>query len=181
MATCAKATSSDRPVVLAYWAPGTFSERNDDFVRSWYSTQLCAMGEVPLVKPSDGRIHIRFLWLRTFHPGIAVRVENDGNDTHLVAIELDGAGGYAPGAVGRRTERSLSSAEWVSLQEEIADSKFWRRSTSKEILGLDGAEWIVEIAEHNRYHVITRWNGGTIEQLGRHLLTLSQLEPDPIY
>jgi hypothetical protein len=181
MATCAKATSSDRPVIPAYWAPGTFSERNDDFVRSWYSTQLCAMGEVPLVKPSDGRIHIRFLWLRTFHPGIAVRVENDGNDTHLVAIELGGAGGYAPGAVGRRTERSLSSAEWVSLQEEIADSKFWRRSTSKEILGLDGAEWIVEIAEHNRYHVITRWNGGTIEQLGRHLLTLSQLEPDPIY
>jgi hypothetical protein len=181
MVACAEAETTDRPEVASYWSPGTFDEAIDDFVRSWYSAQLCAMGETPLARPPPGGMRVRFLWLRSFHPGIVVRVEHTPSHTQLVAIELKGAGGYAPGLVSRREQRSLAPEEWAALQVKIADAGFWGMSTSARSFGKDGAEWVIEVAEHNRYHVVDRWSGGPLEPLGRYLLALSRLDPDPIY
>lgn len=181
MAVCAKAEAPNRPVVASYWKPGTFGDETDEFLRNWFSAQLCAMGEPRLEASSDGTIRLRFLWLRTFHPGIAVRVEHTSRDTRLIAVELDGAGGYEPGGVARRLERSLSRAEWEALEQVIANSRFWTLPPSQQVIAVDGAEWIVEVAEPGRYHVVKRWSGGELELLGRHLLELSGLEPDPIY
>jgi hypothetical protein len=178
---CATAETTDRPAFASYWSPGTFDDPTDEFVRHWYSAQLCAMGEAPLAAPSQRGTRVRFLWLRSFHPGIAVRIEHGAQGTKLTAIELDGAGGYAPGAVARRVDRPLSPGEWAALRQALAESGFWNLQTSERILGLDGAEWIVEVAEHDRYHVVDRWSGGAVEPIGRLLLELSRLEPDPIY
>lgn len=177
MAACAKAESSDRRVFARYVCENAF----DGCLRDWYAAQLCAMGEGPLTAPSKGGERIRFLWLRSFHPGIAVRVDHGVRGTTLIAIELNGAGGYAPGTVARRVERSVSPEEWTTLQQALAESALWNLRTSERNEGRDGAQWIVEIAEHDRYHVVDRWNGGAIEPLGRLLLELSQLAPEPIY
>ncbi len=181
IAICAKWRSGDLPISASYWSPGTFDESSDELLRNWYSAQLCAMGEAPLAAPSPGRSRIRFLWLRSFQPGVAVRVEFIPGATELVAIELDGAGGYAPGTVARRMERSLLPEDRGKLQQTLAESDFWNLPTRESRLGLDGAEWIIEVAEHDRYHVVDRWSGGEVETLGLLLLDLSQLEPDPIY
>ena len=105
MADCAVADTDDPPVVESYWPPGTFAVRDDipdDFVRDWYSTQLCAMGEAPLAPPNDETVRIRFLWLPSFRPAISVRIEHTAGKTNMTAIELDGAGGYAAGRVSKK-------------------------------------------------------------------------------
>src|SRR5215468_3618237 len=89
---------------LRYFPVGTFGPRNSDlFVREWYSNHLVAMGELSL---SCGVLQdtetYRFLWLRTFHNPVAVRVFRRGDDYDLEGVILDGAGGYNPGHVSRR-------------------------------------------------------------------------------
>ena len=181
MASCAVADYSDRPVFASYWSPGTFDEADDQFVRDWYSTQLCAMGEPHLEAPPQGGVRVRFLWLRSFHPGVAVRIEHFRGRTRLVAITLDGAGGYAPGSVAHRAERVLPPDAWMEVEDAIADADFWQLPTADRSFGLDGAQWIIEIAESDRYHVVERWSAGELETLGRKLLDLTGLAPDPIY
>jgi hypothetical protein len=124
---------------------------------------------------------MRFLWLRTFHPGIAVRVEHGPSQALLVATELSGKGGYEPGHVKRHVERALLPDEWSQLQQLLAESEFWKLPTNDDELGLDGAQWVLEVSHHDRYHVVDRWGGGAVEAIGRYLITLSDLDPRPIY
>jgi hypothetical protein len=189
MAACADATDDGRPVVQSYWAPGTFKVKTffgqhsflDNFRRNWYSTQLCAMDEPRLSAPAGKETRIRFLWLRSFHPGISVRVERDARGARLLAVELSGAGGYAPGSVAKRLSRSLSEKEWATLEASLAAAGFWSLRTSKQSNGYDGAQWIIEVATPSRYHVVDRWGGGMLQVPGRYLLKLSGLNPTEIY
>jgi hypothetical protein len=99
----------------------------------------------------------------------------------LYAVELSGAGGYAAGKPLHRKERSLSATEWAEVTGLVDESDFWLLSTTVENFGLDGAHWLLEISEPNRYHIVDRWSGGELEPLGRRLLAISGLEPEPIY
>ncbi|HZS04476.1 MAG TPA: hypothetical protein VFD58_06540 [Blastocatellia bacterium] len=70
----------------------------EQFVVEWYSEHLKAMAEPSLLTLSGVQIECyRFLWLRSFHHPVAVRIWREGNDRFIVAKELDGAGGYEPG------------------------------------------------------------------------------------
>ena len=177
IATCETSNILEPPIMPNYWTAGTFH----DLLHSAYSLQLCAMGEPVLSKPGAGKVRFRFIWLRTFHPGIAIRIEHDFSHTKLIATKLSGAGGQSPGKVERQFDRTLSPKEWSSIQRLISESGFWNLPTSGQSFGLDGSQWIIEVAESNRYHVVDRWNGGPLESLGRQLLTFSQLDPKPIY
>ena len=187
MTDCAVADADDPPVVESYWPPGTFAVREDiadDFVRNWYSTQLCAMGEAPLAPPNDETVRIRFLWLPSFRPAVSVRVEHMADKTNMTATELDGAGGHAAGRVSKRTSRDLSAGEWASLEETVVATDIWNLPTKpppSDIIGLDGSQWIFEIATGDKYHVVDRWSAGELETLGRHMLELSELGPGEVY
>lgn len=199
MAACAAAGNRDSVATPEYWRPGTFALHDmpkdwpeaskteaavaggDAALRRWYSTQLCAMGEAPLSAPPAGRVRLRFLWLRTFGPGISVRVEHSRGGTRLVAIELDGAGGYAPGKVADHVERVLTPGEWQGLEAVVRRSNFWRMPSEKADLGVEGSQWIVEISEPERYHVVDRWSGGAVTEIGLQVLNLSGLEYEPVY
>jgi len=67
------------------------------------------------------------------------------------------------------------------LEAAIEAMDFWNRPTSVDLLGFDGAQWIVEVATSNRYHVVDRWDAAELEPLGRQLLELSTLDPEPLY
>ena len=84
----------------------------DGLTRDWYSQFLRAMLEPSLScgQGSDGFAY-RFLWLRSAHHPIAVRVEGSGSSLTLSAVELDGTGGHAPGEIVKRVQRALSPAE----------------------------------------------------------------------
>jgi hypothetical protein len=182
MAACAVSSfrNGSRSNIESYWATGTFGEM-DGFKRIWYSAHLCAMGEPTLV-PNDGAVRVRFLWLRSFHPSIAVRIECSSSSTIVLSTQLSGKGGYEPGGVDRHTERTLSEYEWSSLQRAINEGGFWSLpSEETNVTGHDGAQWVLEVADHDRYHVVDRWSGGELEEMGRHILRLSHLDPEPIY
>ena len=70
----------------------------DGITRDWYSKYLRAMMEPSLScgQGPDGFAY-RFLWLRSSHHPIAVRVEKDGSSVTLNAVELDGTGEQCAG------------------------------------------------------------------------------------
>ena len=127
----------------------------------------------------------RFLWLRTFHNPIAVRVFRRGNDYGLEAVILDGAGGYEPGLVSRRVTRKLSRDQWRTVTAKLEDVQFWQMPTNAVYLaGKDGAQWIVEARRDGRYHVVDRWTGTNdgLESVGRLFLDLASLSNvSPVY
>ena len=151
------------------------------FVQCWYTEQLAAMGEPALFAhgAAGSDTIVRFTWLRTFHPGIAVRVTREAAGVSIAAVELDGAGGYAPGTVARRTNRILSSAEWQGVLRAASAADVWRAPSRDSISGLDGAEWVVETRTSRGYHLVARWSptGGPYRELGLALLRLGGVLP----
>lgn len=171
---------------------------SDASTREWFSAHLRAMREPSL---SCGQLaaseSYRFLWLRTFHEPIAVRVSRTGERHTLDAVILDGAGGYDPGKVARRVQRELTQADWTRVSLALEQMNFqsmpsaepWDVSEDPATGGLilrtsnDGAQWILE-RRSGSYHAIDRHGGadGTGEA-GRIFLDLSGLgiAEDDIY
>ena len=179
---CASADGGgDEIVVPPYWPIGSFDEHGWNFTTNHDSTQLCAMGESPLEARTRGEIRVRFLWLRTFHPGIAIRIEHSSAATFLEAVQLAGAGGYAPGAVDRTVLNDVSANQWRHVQALLETARFWQLPTYVPGKSFDGSQWIIEVAEVDRYRAIDRQSGGDLEELGRYLIGLSGLRPDRIY
>jgi hypothetical protein len=156
----------------------------DGFRSDWYSNHLRAMSEPVLTPREDGRRTYRFTWLRTFHHPIAVRIDATSERATLTAVELDGAGGYDPGQILRRTEFVLDPTAIAQMEAILEQHNFWSLPTSEEAFGLDGAEWIIEAAA-DKYHVVVRWSpeDGPVRAIGDHFLSLANWEipPDDVY
>ena len=135
--------------------PASFNE----FRREWYGKHLSAMGEPSLVElASRGEMAVRFLWLRTFHQPIAVRVQGTAGAAQLVATRLSGMGGYEPGAVDLRAKRELSVDEWHRLGQALHDAAFETIQADVTSIGADGAQWIIERAKDGEYRAVDRWS-----------------------
>lgn len=182
------AASCPRAPEARYFPVGTFRpDRNgtilgispDLFVRQWYSKHLAAMEEPSLScgAPEDIETY-RFLWLRTFHNPIAVRVFRRSDDFGLEAVILGGAGGYDPGSVSRRVKKELLRDQWQTVIAKLERVRLWRMPTeSGEPSGADGAQWIVEGRRDGRYHIVDRWTGSDdgLESIGKLFLDLAGL------
>jgi hypothetical protein len=167
-----------------YFPIGAFGPRDVDLLfRQWYYKHLAAMDEPSL---SCGLLEdtetYRFLWLRTFHNPIAVRVFQRRDDYGLEAVILDGAGGYEPGYISRRVTKALSRNQWQSVIARLEGVQFWQLDTTSDA-GLDGAQWIVEARRGGRYHIVDRWSGNHgLESVGRLFLDLASLgDVGPFY
>ena len=131
----------------------------DVFLHTWYSKHLRAMQEPSLsCGARRAEFAYRFLWLRTFHHPICVRIEKEGPSTTLHAVELDGSGGYAPGKLLRQIDRTLSPAEQETLMAVLKKTWYWGRPRYMVGGGLDGAEWILEGAENSQNQIMKEWS-----------------------
>lgn len=171
----------DSSAVGFYFPVGTFDVTRslDDFVQRWYAKHLSAMKEPSLSCGSlDADESYRFTWLRTFHRPIVVRLSwlRDGGD--LVAVVLDGAGGYEPGKVAKTVRRRIEGREWQSLQAALTG--FWTLPTKNkaDANGCDGAQWIIEGRRQGQYHIVDRWtpDDGAYRDLGLLFLKLTGIE-----
>jgi hypothetical protein len=144
-----------RATDTVYFADTPLGERE-----GWYGKHLRAMKE-PVLCPDSMRERYRFLWLRTFHRPIAVRVEQRPDDIRLVAKELDGAGGYGPGTIVRDTSFSLPRAQWEEFRHLLSEAQFWQLPAhwppEEGVVGVDGSQWILEGVAGEHYHVVDRW------------------------
>jgi hypothetical protein len=126
-------------------------------------------------QPSDS---YRFVWLRTFHAPIAIRVDLGPTQTSLTLVVLSGAGGYEPGVVVERKSRELTTQERESLLAALRAAEFWHASSWQPVGGLDGAEWVYEARRGARYHVVDRWSPktGPFYELGRRFVALAGIQ-----
>ena len=164
---------SSQPLYFPQGILDAGSKQSDEFQNNWYSRQLSAMDE-PVLKAGTGTRTYRFTWLRTFHHPVAVRIAQTNSSAHLVAVELDGAGGYNPGSVLRRKAVALSKSQFEDIERLIGKSGFWDTPSSERTNGRDGSGWIVEGAT-SKYHVVSRWTptSGPAHEIGTHLLSLT--------
>lgn len=123
-----------------------------------YSRHLGSIGELPLKPSRDSRVY-RFLWLRSFHRPISVRVALDEGGARVVATEFDGPDGYgSSGRVLRRQETALTARQAEAFENALRAEGFWTvppHDDQRDRNILDGAEWVIEAAT-TQYRVVTR-------------------------
>ena len=156
-------------------------QAGNQFRNGWYSRHLRAMKEESLYSPEDEWVEsYRFLWLRTFHHPVAVRIWKCGSARFISVKELDGAGGYEPGKLKLERQRELTQDEWREFLRHLEDSCYWQLSTQDDNLGNDGAQWIFEGVRRGRYHMVDRWTprSGSYRELCLYVLKLSGLKVD---
>jgi hypothetical protein len=165
------------------------------FRSDWYSKHLTAMREPSLwdVSGQDSAMEVyRFLWLRSFHHPISVRltVRHDGTGL-LTSKETDGKGGYDPGKLIRNVTATLSREQTDWFRDRAEGSGLWKLPTKQPeaagTVGLDGAQWIIETRKGGRYHIVDRWSppaDDPVHALGTTLminLAHFKLLPEDVY
>jgi hypothetical protein len=145
---------------------------------------LSAMHEPPLscgASPDDESY--RFLWLRSFDDPVAIRVYRRGGQYGLVAVVLEYRTGADLGGVKKRLDKVLSVAEWRQAVSMLEAVDFWRMKTNPDdMIGIDGAGWIVEGRRMGRYYIANRLGGLELEPVGKLFLKLVDLgDVGPVY
>jgi hypothetical protein len=128
-------------------------------VESYYPEFLAAMNE-----PSIYGLHLdkntekyRFLWLRTFHKPIAIRVWKDHTGISLRIVRLSGKGGYKTGHIERDESFALTPAQWSGFLKLLDEAAFWDMpSVNRDVAFADGSQWILEGKVGDKYHVVDR-------------------------
>jgi hypothetical protein len=144
-------------------------------LNDWYSRQLTALHEPSLLTQSKipSTQSYRFLWLRTFHHPVAVRLEVKADGTAILTTKIaSGTGGYSPGHLVTNTSKSLTKQQADAFLHKLDADKFWNLpSPPKDADGNDGSQWIIEGVEGGKYHLATQWSPkqGPIHDLGTTL------------
>jgi len=133
-----------------------------EFENKWFSSHLSAANEPSLFhgRPQNRESNhsIRFTWLPTFDHPVIVRIEGlNSRSARLIAKQLSGAGGYAPGVISKSVDRPLTREEIHILRRLVANARLTTLSAKECSFGMDGSEWLVEIADRNEYHFLNRW------------------------
>jgi hypothetical protein len=163
----------------------------------WYEKQMKAAGAKPLCSTGSAAAErYRLIWLRSFHNPIIVTLVRRGDSIELTSVRLDGAGGYAPGRVVERKQVALSVAEFNEFRSYLGQMNFWnlksedqlrkeaQSETGEVIVGMDGAQWILEGASETDAHAADRWSDvdGPFKDAALFLLNKSSIDINgPIY
>jgi len=142
------------------------SHEEDKSVSASYSKCLKALQEPSLWELSQRDSNMeayRFLWLRTFHHPISVRlVVTESGKGLLIVKETGGKGGYEIGTLIKNRSTRLSKQTTEGFTDRIEELRVWDAPThlrsEDDVIGLDGAEWIIEAVKEGRYHIIDRWS-----------------------
>jgi hypothetical protein len=139
---------------------------------NWYTSALKAMGEPSLLELSKTPAHVyRFLWLRSFHNPVAVRMNVDKDGTSLLTVKvINGRGGSAPGGHVKSESRRLSKEYTQGFLDDVRELGYWSLPTDvpENHGGCDGADWILEAVKDGRYKLVVKWSPekGAVRTLG---------------
>jgi hypothetical protein len=170
-----------------YFPKGVFSDysNTENLLRNWYSEQLRALEEPSLYPPKLDADVYRFTWLRTFHNPMVFRLDVLENGAGILTVKrANGAGGYQPGIVDLRKEIPITKEQIDGLKKRLDAMSYWEKPAElKEMLGTDGAQWIVEANAGGKYKIVDRWSesDSEIHAWGLELITLSGIEVGDIY
>jgi hypothetical protein len=173
-----------------YFPVNTFGQSvvYSDFLAGYYSGFLSIMDEPSLFQASrNSNLHAyRFLWLRTFHQPVVVRLQVEEQEAGLLIAKVtDGRGGYEPGKLILNETSHLSRQAVEEFLMRLKELEFWQRPTIDESggIGIDGAQWVLEGVQDSRYHVLSRWSPkeGDFKETSLMLLRLAKVTVEYIY
>jgi hypothetical protein len=158
----------------AYFPKGVLGlgDQEDQFKATWYGRNLRALQEPSLfaLMKTPSSESYRFLWLRTFHPPISVRVECKPDGSSVVTAKIaSGKAGYNPGVLSQTSSRTLTKEQTQAFQKSVEAASFWQiPSQDYERGGADGAQWVIEGVKNRHYHLVDRWTpkDGAVHDLG---------------
>jgi hypothetical protein len=134
---------------------------------------LAALRESSLCKSSKQEFSqsYRFIWLRTFHHPVAVRLDIERNGIAVLTTKItSGRGGYSPGSIILNRHRQLTKKQTALFLKQIDALGFWALPRIDEpfSVGNDGAEWMIEGIKDSEYHVVHRWSpkDGPVRDIG---------------
>ncbi len=174
----------------SYFPPGQLSERAeaDAFITEWYSGALAALREPSLLQNVLGGCETyRFLWLRTFDPPIALRLEGGSDGWGVLTVKVaDGTGGYNPGTLHYESAVAVNPTQVQRLRVLLDRAGFWESPTQEPMTGtvnVDGARWVFEATKEGRYHVLDRWSpsSGPYRAAALLLVRLARLQIRHVY
>jgi hypothetical protein len=151
-----------------------------------YSKYLYAMREPLLFNRLLSKEVYRFVWLRSFHNPIIIRIEKDKNKKYeLIWKVTNGKGGYYPGQLIVNKRKYISGKEWNVFHKYISGMNFWKQKNVHEQWGCDGAVWLLEGETSDFYNVIHSWSVGNpdLHEACRYLIQLTgiKLNHEDIY
>lgn len=161
-----------------YFPPKAFNDdvQLDQFVSGWYSSKLKILEEPSLLEMTGNRSPetYRFLWLRTFHNPVAVRLEFENDGTAILFAKVATGNGSFPDKNARLVQnlsRPIGREEREKFQRLLERADFWTLPRGDRHRGNDGAEWIVEGVKESKYQVVVRWSplDGAIREIGMML------------
>jgi len=151
--------------------------RSDQFKTYWYSHALKVLAEpslLELAKNSSSESY-RFLWLRTFHHPVAIRldVRPDGTGALTKKVGSGSAGfPYTVRLVIENVSRPLTREQTQGFLAMLIRLGFWSLpSHINDQTGTDGSQWVIEGVKEGKYHVVDRWSpdAGAVRELGLSL------------
>lgn len=147
---------------------GYFPERIFDDpsgLSGWYPYELRVLGEPSLFEPSQNTSieSYRFLWLRTFDPPIAVRLDVNADGTGIVTTKIgEGEAGfpYTSKKIAEIDRRELTRNQVEGFVTRVDKVGFWSIATNENPgnVRADGSEWVIEAARDGHYQVVARWS-----------------------
>jgi hypothetical protein len=148
-----------------YFPKRAFGENQEQSATNYYGAWLSFFKEPSLLReaPEGAAKEVyRFLWLRTFHHAIVIRVDvaKDGTGNLVTKVSTGEAGfGMRNRKIIGETSRPVSRDDVQSLLTLINEKGFWTTPsyTKTDQTGTDGSEWVLEGMNGGKYHVVARW------------------------
>ncbi|MDF1660195.1 MAG: hypothetical protein P1V97_00385 [Planctomycetota bacterium] len=124
----------------------------------------------------------RFIWTRTFHNLIILRVVNEAGMVRFSAKELKRDEQLS---LARHEVFEVSAEQWQSLIDEVEKHGLWSYEPTRKG-GIDGAHWQLECLRYGQFQELQEWcpdQKNPLRQFCMSLLTLSrfELEESEIY
>lgn len=192
------ATAASQPKVLCSDVPAP-----DQIFRGEYCAGLQEMHEpiVPLEGHPESLEVYRFLWFRSFHPAVIIRIDIARNMTGFLTLHAAKTITSFSDLQVVTADKPINSTTTLSRQQVavfrklVASKKFWTLPSQfhldmgfgpfssplpkgQEIVVSDGAQWVIEGQSRSRYHIIGDEGGfpGPVWDIGLAMLHSAQRE-----
>jgi hypothetical protein len=158
---------------VEYFPKGSLgkTEELSTFCEEIYASHLIALKEPSLLQLCENPAaeSYRFLWLRTFHPAVSVRIEPSADGTGDVITKIGNSkSGFGAGSLRSQKRRKLTENEIGLFLAKLRFSNILQEPALEDVLALDGASWVFEAVKEGKYKIVDRHSpkDGPVRQIG---------------